>query len=192
MAQRESRQKRQGRGIYHVFAWVLFFKSPIFHPILTPEIALYITLLSSLLSAVRTHSTHLLAISVCLCIAHLCCFVMSAIHHEPEGNTESINSDMQNLDSFLLLRRMTEFVTLEVSNGKTNCSGAVAVKYVYYLQKNHRYLLIAVQYLFCFFPHTQTYWQGHTRTHCQGECDNALHRPIKADIKQSVIDMSLT
>lgn len=28
------------------------------------------------------------------CITHLCSFLMSAIHHEPEGNTESINSDM--------------------------------------------------------------------------------------------------
>lgn len=59
---------------------------------------------------------------------------------------------------------MTEFVTLEVSSGKTNWAVALAVKYVSNLLKKLRYLLIAMQYLFCFFPHIDILTNAHTNT----------------------------
>ncbi len=108
----------------------------------------------TILSAVRTNSTLLLAISV----SHLCCLVMSAIHHRPEWNTDFICKVSNSVRlACLLLRRMTELVTLEVSRRKTHCPPTVSVRYVYSLQRklhNQTYPVIAMQYLFFFFPGT--------------------------------------
>lgn len=86
---------------------------------------------------------------------------------------------------------MTDFATLEVNREETNCLVAGSVKYVPNLQRKllspNIPAIMAMQYHFCSFLHTDIVANTHTGTHHQGESDNAVHRPIKADIKQSVM-----
>lgn len=109
-----------------------------FYPILTPEIALYITLLFPLYSQQWGPTQHIffwLFMSPHVLLVRAAVLCLQSITGLRKTLTLYAKTWQSQTSFSFWLRRMSDFVTLKVSKGKTHCFGTVSVRYTYNPQR---------------------------------------------------------